>query len=88
MALRSFVLHFQGRSSWAGGESQAEQLKREEQFFKRFIDKWGQDLFELILREKVDILKKAPPIQEQNRAESLRQVVVALKGALSPQIKI
>lgn len=88
VALRSFVLHFQGRSSWAGGESQAEQLKREEQFFKRFIDKWGQDLFELILREKVDILKKAPPIQEQNRAESLRQVVVALKGALSPQIKI
>jgi len=88
VSLASFILHFQGKSSWAGGETKEEQLKREEQFFRHFIAKWGNDLFELVLRENTAMLKKAPPITEEAPFDSYRGVIRTLMGSLSPAIKM
>lgn len=78
IALRSYILHFYGKSTWQS-ESAAEQASREAQMFARFIAKWGQDLFELILLERAEILKKAPPIDDSDRAAGLRRVIETLK---------
>ena len=78
IALQSYVLHFYGKSTWQA-ESAEEREKREAKMFAHFIDKWGMDLFELTLRERVEILSKAPPIDESNRQSSLRRVIEALK---------
>ena len=78
IALRSYILHFYGKSTWQS-ESIAERASREAQMFAHFIDKWGKDLFELILLERVEILKKAPPIDDSARPESLRKIIETLK---------
>jgi len=88
IALGSFILHFQGRSSWAGGETKEEQRLREERFFNHFISKWGRDLFDLILRENVKILDKTPQFNPERPADSFRSSIHALKGELAPAIRL
>ena len=63
-ALSSFVLHFGGKSSWSGAETSNEQQQRETSFQRVFREKWGDSLFELILRENASVL-----------GENLNQVV-------------
>jgi GT2 family glycosyltransferase len=88
VVLSSFILHFQGKSSWAGGETKEEQRAREEQFFRRFIEKWGNDLFELVLRENTAMLSKAPPVNPERPAESFRECIRVLKGLHAPAVKL
>jgi GT2 family glycosyltransferase len=88
ISLASFILHFQGKSSWAGGETKEEQRAREEKFFQHFIQKWGNDLFELVLRENVAMLSKTPPIDPERPAESFRESIRILKGGLAPAIRM
>ena len=78
IALQSYVLHFYGKSTWQA-ESASERSEREAQMFAHFISKWGNDLFELTLRERVELLQKAPPIDDSDRKGSLRRVIEALK---------
>lgn len=42
-ALRSYILHFGGRSSWTQEEN-AERVRRESAFIQRFKEKWGDKL--------------------------------------------
>lgn len=78
LALNSYILHFYGKSTWYS-ETDEERNIREQKMFGHFINKWGNDLFELVFRENMQILKKAPAIDEKNRSVSLRKVVEALK---------
>ena len=48
LAAESFVLHFMGKSTWRGGESQIE-TQRHESYRSYFRDKWGDDLGDLFL---------------------------------------
>lgn len=43
----SYLLHFNGRSSWNGAETEAETQMRNRLYMQNFIAKWGEDLFNL-----------------------------------------
>ena len=43
-ALQSFVLHFQGKSTWRGGETPEQQRARDAQYTQAFQKKWGPAL--------------------------------------------
>jgi GT2 family glycosyltransferase len=45
----AFTLHFNGRSSWNGLETAEETKKRNEMYLDYFLNKWGQDLFDLCI---------------------------------------
>jgi hypothetical protein len=40
---KSYVLHFMGRSTWKGGESEQESIQRDQEYREHFISKWGQE---------------------------------------------
>jgi hypothetical protein len=46
---RSYLLHFQGKSTWDGAENQQQTTDRNKKYFDVFVDKWGMDLANLCL---------------------------------------
>lgn len=46
---QSYLLHFQGKSTWDGGETSTETQERNKLYFDRFSEKWGSDLSNLLL---------------------------------------
>jgi GT2 family glycosyltransferase len=46
---QSYVLHFHGKSTWAGGETDIKILERNQKYFNKFTEKWGSDLANLLL---------------------------------------
>jgi hypothetical protein len=57
-ALNSYILHFQGKSTWRGAETREETAARDRFYFERFKQKWGNALFDVAL---MNDLKKLPP---------------------------
>lgn len=45
----SYLLHFQGKSTWSGAEAEQETLDRNQKYFDRFTELWGSDLSNLLL---------------------------------------
>jgi hypothetical protein len=45
----SYLLHFAGKSTWAGPEKQQEIDDRNQKYFNLFAEKWGDDLANLCL---------------------------------------
>jgi hypothetical protein len=43
----SYLLHFNGRSSWNGAETNSQTQLRNRLYMQNFINKWGEDLFNL-----------------------------------------
>jgi GT2 family glycosyltransferase len=75
-ALGSFNLHFGGKSSWSGAESGEEQQSRVERYHRTFLEKWGRQLYELILKEDIRILQEAESLKAQDAAGDLRSAIV------------
>jgi GT2 family glycosyltransferase len=50
IANHSLTLHFHGKSSWDGGETNEQEKVRREQYLKRGIEKWGEDLTEIFIK--------------------------------------
>jgi len=46
---QSYLLHFQGKSTWSGGEDELATKQRDSQYFQRFTELWGSDLANLLL---------------------------------------
>jgi GT2 family glycosyltransferase len=46
---QSYLLHFQGKSTWNGAETIQETQTRDKQYFKRFSELWGDNLANLFL---------------------------------------
>jgi GT2 family glycosyltransferase len=40
----SYVLHFMGKSTWRGGETEDEISERNKKYSKHFISKWGKEM--------------------------------------------
>ncbi|RIL12151.1 MAG: hypothetical protein DCC75_00965 [Proteobacteria bacterium] len=78
-ALSSYLVHFCGKSSWSGAETEAEQIAREEKFRGVFRDKWGDQLFRLVLKEDYNVLSE---ISAENTAtpEEIRHAIGSLMG--------
>jgi len=41
---KSFLLHFMGKSTWRGGETDIEISERNQKYYQYFISKWGNDM--------------------------------------------
>ena len=78
-ALQSYVLHFSGKSTWAGGESQLETEERVQNFREVFQSKWGPDLLSLIIDFKQDIINSRPDLLEAAKKEDYSYIVKALQ---------
>jgi len=77
-SLVPFILHFGGKSSWSGAETQGEQERRELLFRTRFEELWGRPLADLILYEKRDVIERFPGLQAYVERGELRHVVQTL----------
>ena len=55
-ARSSYILHFGGKSSYSGAESEHQQREREQKFMTRFQEKWGEKLFRLCLKEDLEVV--------------------------------
>jgi hypothetical protein len=49
LAAESYVLHFGGKSTWRGGEPDADIKARNAQYRRRLVEKWGMDIALLFL---------------------------------------
>lgn len=47
----SWLVHFQGKSTWDGSETQMQTQNRDRQYITRFREKWGEDLTNLCLSQ-------------------------------------
>lgn len=45
----SFLLHFNGKSSWNGAETREQTIDRDNRYRTHFKQKWGEDLFNLCI---------------------------------------
>ena len=45
-----FILHFHGKSSWDGAESTEQERVRRDQYLKKGVEKWGEDLTEIFIK--------------------------------------
>jgi GT2 family glycosyltransferase len=50
IALHPFILHFHGKSTWNGAESTEQEKVRRDQYLKRGLEKWGEDLNEIFIK--------------------------------------
>ena len=78
--LNSWILHFYGKSTWSGVEDPDMRRKREANFMRVFREKWGEDLFELLLHEDLTVI-------ERNRLESRGQSPGTLRGNIVSLLK-
>ena len=58
--LESYLLHFNGKSSWDGGETKEETKNRDNSYTKVFSEKWGEEMTQIFILRKdfVNILDK------------------------------
>ena len=48
----SYLLHFHGKSTWDGGETEIEIKKRNELYKKVFLKKWGEEMTQIFILRK------------------------------------
>jgi GT2 family glycosyltransferase len=72
-ALKSYVLHFQGKSTWRGAETPQETAARNRVYTERFRQKWGNALFQVMIMN--DLSNLSPELEQAyNRGDFLRLI--------------
>jgi GT2 family glycosyltransferase len=87
-ALGSYMLHFGGKSTWAGETEQHNQADRQEQYHRVFREKWGENLYRFILQEDASILDQVKLSKETAGTGVARAIIKELKGDLEITLKI
>lgn len=87
-ALQSYLLHFGGKSTYSGAESESAQLEREKLFFARFKEKWGERLHDVLLKEQSERIYEIPENRELEKSGRLNEVIRNLAGERNNPIKI
>ena len=77
LALGSYLLHFWGRSTWAGG-AQSES-SYDKGFLKIFEEKWGNALFQFALQENDSAIRSNPELNKLRQAGKLGELIKRLK---------
>jgi hypothetical protein len=55
-ALNSYILHFQGKSTWRGAETREQTAARDRKASERFKQKWGDPLFQVMVMNDLNNL--------------------------------
>jgi GT2 family glycosyltransferase len=76
LALNSYLLHFQGKSTWRGAETPEQTAARDRVFMERFKQKWGSALFDLLILNKFKNLPK--DLREMYDRGDFASVIAAL----------
>jgi GT2 family glycosyltransferase len=66
-----YVLHFHGKSTWAGSETATETDLRNTSYLQRFIEKWGEDLAYLLLKAGQSVDKISHVVQKYNANDAI-----------------
>ncbi|MFN8390537.1 MAG: hypothetical protein U0136_09630 [Bdellovibrionota bacterium] len=74
-ALSSYVLHFSGKSTWSGAESQSETAERCQRFRSFFEQKWGAELVKLYIDQDMTPLEADPALLELAKKEDFRSLL-------------
>lgn len=78
-ALQSFVLHFSGKSTWAGGETQEETEIRCKTFRDVFEQKWGTKLLDVMINLDSRAIEKSPELMALAKREDYRAMIEILR---------
>ena len=78
-SLGSWVVHFQGRSTWRGAETQEQTAKRDETFVTTFRAKWGDALTKLFIYQDEKVVTEAG-LDEVKQQGRLADIVRHLQG--------
>jgi hypothetical protein len=65
VAAGSFVLHFQGKSTWRGPETPEQQQQRDAEYTRAFIGKWGPALSYAFLRGNWNLFRSNAALARQ-----------------------
>ena len=58
MALKSYLIHFWGKSTWSGNSPHERPISYNTEFMEIFRHKWGQPLFQYVLREDDSLIRQ------------------------------
>ena len=81
-AMSSYILHFQGKSTWRGAETAQQTEARNRFYTEKFRQKWGEALFEVMLMNNLQSLP--PELQELHEQHDFRRLIERLRPN-SPQ---
>jgi GT2 family glycosyltransferase len=76
----SYVLHFQGRSTWRGPESNDERALRDARYTQAFGQKWGPALTEAFIHSNWDLLRADPKLASLMARQEFTSIVRHLRS--------
>jgi len=77
-ALQSYVIHFSGKSTWAGGESKEGTDERVRTYREAFEKKWGKSLLKLLIDFDDSVIHSSPELVEAAKREDFKAIIEAL----------
>jgi len=82
---QSYLLHFQGKSTWDGAEYSEQTLQRDAKYVKEFSEKWGSDLARLFLvqGDYDDVIEKymlASHLEQEDFTGLIKKMLSVRKG--------
>ena len=78
VAVRSYLLHFGGRSTWSGSETLDQWRAREQNFIGIFQNKWGPTLTRFLLYRDPSILSRDPVLQAAQQRGDIPALFAAM----------
>lgn len=82
-ALESFVLHFSGKSTWSGGETEEQTRARCQHFREVLGKKWGSAIVSLLVDHDMRVIEHDPQLRHLAQLRDLRGIVERLVHATS-----
>jgi len=76
-ALKSYILHFQGKSTWRGAETREQTAARDLKANQRFQEKWGNALFDVMVMN--DLSKLTPDLQQAYKGGDFKRLIETLR---------
>jgi GT2 family glycosyltransferase len=77
-ALRSYVLHFMGKSTWRGAETLAQRRRCEQHYLAALQAKWGEHLLDVLIRGNTQGVRAFPEVAAAFTAGDFRALIGAL----------
>jgi len=77
--LDSYILHFHGKSTWDGGETDEQIEKRNRLYTAAFLKKWGEEMTQIfIIRKNFSNILKANNLNDMFKQGKFRELITRL----------